>query len=271
VIGMLINMLKRDNWSLLPSPNAETLHFSNKPSAPTQLPAIPTQPPAIPTQPPAPTNWEYKLVLWDPTYVEDCQATTEQWETAAADNTCRCSDPEDLTCDAELGSDVINGNTGGNNQADKFGLVPPSSPGCLHNTCGLWYEVSTRTYHHPTYQRGYFESESSFVNTALNEGLTRDELFTECYYPTSMRNITKFSYLNLPYGYSYYDLSLESYGASHYNFTPPTITVGDSLEVVEVEVVSCVMEKLVNRIAEGGWEFIPSPSVDSLYFRRQKV
>jgi hypothetical protein len=35
--------------------------------------------------------------------------------------------------------------------------------------------------------------------------------------------------------------------------------------------VSCVMEKLVNRIAEGGWEFIPSPTVDTLYFRRQKV
>ena len=51
-----------------------------------------------------------------------------------------------------------------------------------------------------------------------------------------------------------------------------TSTLGVSLEVVEVEeVVSCVMEKLVNRIAEGGWEFIPSPSVDSLYFRRQKV
>jgi len=61
------------------------------------------------------------------------------------------------------------------------------------------------------------------------------------------------------------------YGASHYNFTPLNITIGDSLEVVEVEVVSCVMEKLVNRIAEGGWEFIPSPTVDTFYFRRQKV
>jgi len=28
------------------------------------------------------------------------------------------------------------------------------------------------------------------------------------------------------------------YGAWHYNFTSPTITVGDSLEVVELEVVS---------------------------------
>ena len=50
-----------------------------------------------------------------------------------------------------------------------------------------------------------------------------------------------------------------------------TSTLGVSLEVVELEVVSCVMEKLVNRIAEGGWEFIPSPTVDTLYFRRQKV
>ena len=72
-------------------------------------------------------------------------------------------------------------------------------------------------------------------------------------------------------GYKWYDLTLETYGGSHYNFTGINITVGESLEVVEVEVVSCVMEKLVNRIAEGGWEFIPSPSVDSLYFRRQKV
>ena len=63
----------------------------------------------------------------------------------------------------------------------------------------------------------------------------------------------------------WYDLTDEQYGASHYNFTPPTITVGDSLEVVEVEVVSCVKEKLVNRIAEGGWEFIPSPTVDIPY------
>jgi hypothetical protein len=69
----------------------------------------------------------------------------------------------------------------------------------------------------------------------------------------------------------WYDLSDEKYGASHYGFTPRTITVGYSLDFVELEVVSCVMEKLVNRIAEGGWEFIPSPSVDSLYFRRQKV
>ena len=63
----------------------------------------------------------------------------------------------------------------------------------------------------------------------------------------------------------WYDLTDEQYGASHYNFTPPTITVGDSLEVVEVEVVSCVKEKLVNRIAGGGWEFIPSPTVDIPY------
>ena len=63
----------------------------------------------------------------------------------------------------------------------------------------------------------------------------------------------------------------EQLGARITAFTPIEITVGDSLEVVELEVVSCVLEKLVNRIAEGGWEFIPSPTVDTFYFRRQKV
>jgi hypothetical protein len=36
----------------------------------------------------------------------------------------------------------------------------------------------------------------------------------------------------------WYDLTEEQYGASHYNFTPPTITVGVSLDIVELEVVS---------------------------------
>ena len=72
-------------------------------------------------------------------------------------------------------------------------------------------------------------------------------------------------------GVQWYDLTSEQYGGSHYNFTGANITVGNSLDSVETEVVSCVMEKLVNRIAEGGWEFIPSPRVDTLYFRRQKV
>ena len=259
VIEMLINMLKRDNWSLLPSPNAETLHFSNKPAAPTQLPAIPTQPPAIPTQPPAPTNWEYKLVLWDPTYVEDCQATTQQWENYARSYGmyCRC-DNSDTTCYAELGSDNI---TNSYNDVQRHGLVPPSNPSCAYDTCGTRDDGTTKY---------YGESDSSFVNTALKEGLTRNEVFTECYYPTSTRTITQFKTKMMGFsGNSMVDIMV--YGASHYNFYGINITVGDSLEVVEVEVVSCVMEKLVNRIAEGGWEFIPSPTVDTLYFRRQKV
>ena len=91
--------------------------------------------------------------------------------------------------------------------------------------------------------------------------------------PTSTRSINYWqSYSMRGEGQmKWYDLTEEQYGASPYNLTPPIITVGDSLEIVEVEVVSCVMEKLVNRIAEGGWEFIPSPTVDTLYFRRQKV
>jgi len=271
VIEMLINMLKRDNWSLLPSPNAETLHFSNKPSAPTQLPAIPTQLPA-------PTNWEYKLVLWDPTYVEDCQATSQQWNGMKTGNGntgngpyCYCGDS---MCNAEFGPDVINSDqpynpdlnpedTGSNlwYKVRTFGLVPPETP-C--NTCGR--------YPNSQYTWNSFESKSSFVNNALKEGLTRDELFTECDYPTMTRSINYWQSYYIGEGQMrWYDLTDEQYGASHYNFTPPTITVGDSLEVVEVEVVSCVKEKLVNRIAEGGWEFVPSPSVDSLYFRRQKV
>jgi hypothetical protein len=264
VIEMLINMLKRDNWSLLPSPNAETLHFSNKPAAPTQLPAIPTQPPAIPTQPPAPTNWEYKLVLWDSTYVEDCQATSQKWNALQSSKRPRDQTPVgeycyygDSMCNAEIGSDVIDPSRT-NDDATRFGLVPPSDKPC--NPCG----PQSGDY-------GSFESKSSFVNTALKEGLTRDELFTECYYPTMSRTINYWGRCYSDGSCGWGDLTEEQYGASHYNFTPPTITVGESLEVVELEVVSCVMEKLVNRIAEGGWEFIPSPSMDSLYFRRQKV
>ena len=43
-----------------------------------------------------------------------------------------------------------------------------------------------------------------------------------------------------------------------------------SLEVVEIEAVSCVLEKLVNRIAEDGWEFTDG-GFDYQNFRRPKA
>ena len=43
-----------------------------------------------------------------------------------------------------------------------------------------------------------------------------------------------------------------------------------SLEVVETEAVSCVLEKLVNRIAEDGWEFTDG-GIDYQNFRRPKA
>ena len=152
------------------------------------------------------------------------------------------------------GTDEINPNAPSYYSNQRFGLIPPDTP------CN------------PCYNQ--FGSDSSFVNTALKEGLRRNELFTECSYPTMSRTIKIWGAVASEedrYGGSggLYDLSDEKYGASHYGFTPPTITVGVSLEVVEAEVVSCVMEKLVNRIAEGGWEFIPSLTVDTLYFRKQ--
>jgi len=210
------------------------------------------------------------LLSWDSTYVEDCRATTDQWNRLSATGYstafCYCDD-SDSTCDAELGSDVIDPNVQDlpGQKRQRFGLVPPSNPSCAHNTCGMTWDGTN-------YRDAYFESKSSFVNTALKEGLTRDEMVTECYYPTSTRTISLFRQKEEgESSYNYWDLTEEQYGASHYGFTPPNITVGVSLEVVELEVVSCVMEKLVNRIAEGGWEFIPSPTVDTLYFRRQKV
>ena len=168
----------------------------------------------------------------------------------------------DSACNAASGTDEINPNVASYYPNQRFGLVP--SPNTTCNPCN-----------------NGLESKSSFVNTALKEGLTRDELFTECSYPTMSRTIKYWGSIENP-GYEYYggiedsgdrwyDLTSEQYGGSHYNFTGTTITVGNSLDSVETEVVSCVMEKLVNRIAEGGWEFIPSPTVDTLYFRRQKV
>ena len=51
---------------------------------------------------------------------------------------------------------------------------------------------------------------------------------------------------------------------------PSTITVGVSLEVVEAEAVSCVLEKLVNRVAEDGWEFTDG-GIDYQNFRRPRT
>ena len=234
-----------------------TTHVEDAQVVPLGDRTLPTELRGNSTEPPAPTDWEYKLIIWDPTYVEDCQATSSQWDNMKSDGGngfgpyCYCGDSP---CNAEIGPDVINPNDDGSLVYKRSGLVPSETP-C--NTCG----------------RNSFESKSSFVSTALKEGLTRDEMFTECHYPTSTRSIKYWHAGQEGYwgGYTWVDLTDEQFGASHYNFYGINITVGVSLEVVELEVVSCVMEKLVNRIAEGGWEFIPSPTVDTLYFRKQKV
>ena len=240
--------------------------------------AVPSQPAGASPQPPASTanatDWEYKIVLWDTTYVEDCQATTEEWESSSlmgsssvgayTNTACFCGDSP---CYAGLGPDVIDPNMSGDSdyfKVRRFGLVP--DPGTTCNTCGpqsgAWEGF------------GSAESKSSFVNTAMKEGLTRDELFTQCGYPTTSRTIKFFSFSSQDSSYStqvqWYDLSDETYGASHYGFTPIEITVGVSLEVVEAEAVSCVLEKLVNRIAEDGWEFTDG-GIDYQNFRRPKA
>ena len=224
--------------------------------------AVPSQPAGASPQPPASTanatDWEYKIVLWDTTYVEDCQATTEEWE-ASAISRCVCDPIDDPTCLAELGSDVIDPNFSDcceGNFPNRFGFTPPLNPSCADNRCGQ--------------TSGLAESKSSFVNTALKEGLTRDELFTQCEYPTSTRTITTFPFKGEYSNLAWYDLSDETYGASHYGFTPIEITVGVSLEVVEAEAVSCVLEKLVNRIAEDGWEFTDG-GIDYQNFRRPRI
>jgi hypothetical protein len=224
--------------------------------------AVPSQPAGASPQPPASTanatDWEYKIVLWDTTYVEDCQATTEEWE-ASAISRCVCDPIDDPTCLAELGSDVIDPNFSDcceGNFPHRFGFTPPLNPSCADNRCGQ--------------PNGLAESKSSFVNTALKEGLTRDELFTQCEYPTSTRTITTFPFKGEYSNVAWYDLTDEQYGASHYGFTPIEITVGVSLEVVEAEAVSCVLEKLVNRIAEDGWEFTDG-GIDYQNFRRPRI
>ena len=233
------------------------------------VPPVPSQPAGASPQPPASTanatDWEYKMVLWDTTYVEDCQATTEEWESSTlmgsssvgvyTNTACFCGDSP---CYAGLGPDVINPN--GNYDREKFGLVP--DPGTTCNTCGPQSGGWKRF--------GSAESKSSFVNTAMKEGLTRDELFTQCGYPTTSRTIKFFSFSSQDSRVQWYDLSEEKYGASHYGFTPIEITVGVSLEVVEAEAVSCVLEKLVNRIAEDGWEFTDG-GIDYQNFRRPKA
>jgi len=252
-----------------------TTHVEDAQAVPLGDPTFPTELRGNSTEPPAPTDWEYKLVLWDPTYVEDCQATTQQWESLKMKtSSAGYSEPAgescyygDSACVAEPGPDEINPNANPEMYPhERFGLVPPSDTPC--NPCGKQSQYPDQGY-------GSFESDSSFVNTALKEGLTRDEMFTECYYPTMSRTIKYWKATSPVTGYpdnrAWHDLTDEKYGGSHYNFYGINITVGDSLEVVELEVVSCVMEKLVNRIAEGGWEFIPSPTMDTLYFRKQKV
>lgn len=104
----------------------------------------------------------------------------------------------------------------------------------------------------------------------MKEDLTRDELFTQCGYPTTSRTIKFFSFSDQYGDDQWYDLTDERYGASHYGFSGIEITVGVSLEVVEAEAVSCVLEKLVNRIAEDGWEFT-NGGIDYQNFRRPRI
>ena len=227
------------------------------------VPIVPSQPASVSTA--HVVHWEYKMVRWDTTYVEDCQATIYQWNELKEVNggtgigrvsfdQCYCGDPLEV-CNAEIGSDVINPNIE-RDDALRFGLVPPPTP-C--STCipaeGRW---------------GFAESKSSFVSTALKEGLTRNEIFTDCDYPTLTRTVKKYGRCYQKGDCGWADLTDEQYGASHYGFTPIEITVGVSLEVVEAEAVSCVLEKLVNRIAEDGWEFTDG-GIDYQNFRRPKA
>lgn len=234
VVGLSLAVRKR-------TITTTTTHVEDAQVVPLGDPTLPTELRGNSTEPPAPTDWEYKLVLWDSTYVEDCQATSSQWEnlkksdggtgSSASGNGpyCYCGDSP---CNAEFGPDVINSDQpynpdlnpedSGSNlwyKVNRFGLVPPETP-C--NKCGR--------YPNGQYGWNFFESKSSFVNNALKEGLTRDELFTECYYPTSTRIIKYWrSYYIGEGAMKWYDLTDEQYGGSHYGFTPVEFTVGESL------------------------------------------
>jgi len=104
---------------------------------------------------------------------------------------------------------------------------------------------------------GYPRSKSSFMDVALREGLTNEDIFNTCSFPTRTRVLNTYSARTIV--------------PSPSIVTSENATFALPISKVESKFSDCVMEKLVNRIAEGGWEFIPSPSMDSLYFRRQKV
>ena len=146
----------------------------------------------------------YKVVSWKSDYYQGCTDIIQN--------------PRSLTKDSDYTCRVRN------EKMQRWDSAPPNVP-CNH--CGE-----------------YPRSKSSFVDVALREGLTNEDIFNTCSFPTRTRVMKR--------------------GGSR----DETVTFALPISMVEREISDCVIEMLINMLTRDNWSLLPRPSADTLYFSR---
>ena len=114
-----------------------------------------------------------------------------------------------------------------NEKMQRWDLAPPNVP-CNH--CGQNYRGDNP------------RSKSSFVDVALREGLTNEDIFNTCSFPTRTRVMKR--------------------GGS----PDETVTFALPISMVERKISDCVIEMLINMLTRDNWSLLSRSSADTLYF-----
>ena len=113
---------------------------------------------------------------------------------------------------------------------------------------GSTYYSTVIEYTDRPYSSSYATSNSSFIDVVKREGVDNATIFETCSYATQKVTLTSYPYSQNDYNCRYYTPN---------NCEQPETTymyIGARVNEAEVDKVDCVMEKLLNKLAESNWK-----------------